>query len=143
MKKYLSWKRKIINKLEKKQIKYNFDLQLVNNINANGCVILFDKKYLIFINEKVDNKLLPLVILHEIGHIKFKTLLKNPKKYSYWRETLSNIYAISNLLFLFNFIQKLKILFLTIVSEDKLYNFFVNNNKLGGNYIYEWISNNQ
>lgn len=143
MNKSLFWKKnKLINKFQNLQKKYKFKIELVDNLTANACIINFDKEFLIFINKNISKNLVPLVILHEIGHIKFKTLSNNPKKYSYLKETTANLYAIYNLLYLFNIKEKLKLVYLTIKSEKELYKFFNKKNYLGGNFIYEHLLNN-
>lgn len=143
MNKSISWKKnKIISKLTKMQNKYGFDIQIVDNLSANGCVIKFDTKYIIFINKNIPENILPLVIFHEIGHIKFNTISKNPKKYSYFNETMANFYAIYNLLFMFKLKEKIKIIYFTFKSENKLYHLFKKINTIGGKFLYEEIVKN-
>lgn len=140
MNKFTFWKKRIINKYDKISSKYNCEVQLVSNLPANACIIKLDKKYIIFVSEKLDMQILPLSIFHEFGHIKFNTINSNPQKYNYLNETLANLYAVSKLMFYFKSYQKLILLFFVIFSEKRLYEYFKNNNVLGGEYIYEKIS---
>ena len=140
MNKFIYWRKKILKKITCFLIKYNCDIQFVNNLTANACVIKFEKKYIIFISNKVDKNLYPIIFFHEIGHIIFKTINTDPKKYHYISETISNIYAICQLCFIFKFHQNVKMLFWAIFSERKLYDYFKKVNMVGGDFIYENFS---
>ncbi len=143
MSKYIFWKKKIINKINKLSTKYDCEIQVVSSLQANACVVKIGKKYFIFVSEKIEKKILPLTLFHEFGHIKFNTINTCPQKYNYFNEMLSNLYAFFKLSFQFSFHQKLKLLTLTIFSEKKLYEYFKTNNILGGDYIYEKIFTNK
>ena len=139
MNKYLSYENRIIKKVFSLSEKYKCSFQYVDNIPANACIIHFEDSYIIFISKRLNKKLLPLTILHEFGHIYFKTIKTNPKKYNYFVELLSNIYAINKLLFMFPIMEKIKILLLTFISEKKLYKYYVENTKVEGELLYEKI----
>lgn len=141
MSRSLYWKKnKLISIFIKLKLKYKYKVQKVSGIPANACIIKYDEGYLIFVNEKIPSSIIPLVLLHEIGHIKFKTLNENPQKYSYFKETTANVYAIWHLLWLFEFKQKIKILYLTIVSEKRLYEYFKETNVVKGDFLYEELT---
>ena len=143
MNKYLYYENRIYNKIELLSKKYKCSIQFVNNIPANACIINFENRYLIFASNKLDKRLLPLTILHEFGHIRFKTIRNNPKKYNYFIELLSNLYAINKLIFMFPLSKKIILILLTFFREKSLYNYFINNTKVGGCDIYEKLSKNQ
>lgn len=138
MNKYLYWKRKkIITKIEYFQNKFNFKIQFVECLNANGCVINYEKKYFLFINKETNVNLLPLIIFHEIGHIKQNTIVNDPKKYIYFNEVKANLFAINNLKCIFNLLTYLELIILAIFSEKRLYKFFLKRNYIGGEFLYE------
>ena len=144
MNKSLYWKKnKLISTFAKLQKKYKYKVEKVSGMNANACVIKYDNEYLILINNTTPNSIMPLVVLHEIGHIKFRTLNEKPQKYSYFKETSANLYAVSKLLHIFKFKQKIKILYLTITSEKELYKYFKKNNTVKGDFLYEQFTKNE
>lgn len=142
MNKSISYEKKIVKKIKSITAKYKCDYQLVDNLNANGCILNFENKFIIFISNKLDHKLLPLTILHELGHIHFNTFRSNPKKYNYFIELLSNLYAANRLLFTFNIFKGIKLIILSFISEKKLYSYYINNTIMEGNEIYEQILKN-
>lgn len=141
MNKYLYYENKICKLIEKYNEKYNCAIQLVENLPANACILKYDNKHLIFVSKRLDKKLLPLTILHEFGHIHFKTIRKDPKKYNYFIELLSNIYAINRLFFSFSLGNRIILFFLLFTSEKKLYNYYLKNTKIGGEHLYEQLFN--
>lgn len=143
MNRYISYENRIYEKIKRLMDKYNCSIQFVDKLSANACVIKFDEKYLIFVSNMLDKKILPLSLLHEIGHIHYKTIRDNPKKYNYFIELLSNLYAINRLMFSFPFVKRVKLLILAFYKETNLYNYYVNNTKIGGNIIYGKISKNK
>ncbi len=143
MNKYLYYENKIYDKIELLSKKYECSIQFVSNIPANACIINFENRYLIFVSNKLDKRLLPLTILHEFGHIRFKTIRNNPKKYNYFIELLSNLYAINKLIFMFPLPKKIILILLTFFREKSLYNYFIKNTKVGGSKIYEKLSKNK
>ena len=143
MSKSLYYENKIVSKIETLSSKYNCSLQLVDKLQANACIINYDNKFIIFVSEKLERKLLPLTLLHEFGHIYFKTFRHNPKKYNYFIELLSNLYAIRKLSFCFPLHKRIVLRLLSIISEEKLYVYYKKHTQIGGNIIYEQIFKNQ
>ena len=143
MNKYLYYENKVCFIIESLSKKYNCSIQIADNTFSNACIISLDNRYIVFVSSKLDKRLLPLTILHEFGHIYYKTIKKNPKKYNYFSETLSNFYAIKKLLFSFPFYKRIILIFLTFFSEKKLYKYFINNTNMGGNVIYEKLFTNE
>lgn len=137
MNKYIYWKNVINNELSNQFKNYNCVVQFDDNVNGNAYLVKYEKKHIIFVSSRINKKLYPLVLFHELGHLKFNTLNSNPKEYNYITETLSNLYALFHLLFLFKFKQKIIMIILAIISERKLYNYFAKNNAIGGDFIYE------
>ena len=142
MNKYLSYENRIINSISHLCQKWECQLQFVPNLPANACIVRYDNRYIIFISDKLDKRLLPLSLFHEFGHIKYNTIKKNPKKNNYFIELISNLYAINRLLFIFPFHSKIMLIFLSFISEKKMYRYFVNKTKVGGKILYEKIFKN-
>ena len=143
MNKYLYYENEVCDLIKKLNEKYRSSIQLVDNLPANACVVNYENKYIIFVSNKLDKKLLPLTILHEFGHIYFNTIRSNPKKHNYFIELLSNLYAINKLLFIFPIYKRIILFLLSIFSEKKLYKYYIKNTCIGGKKLYEQILENK
>ena len=60
MSKFISWKKIVINEFYKLKNKYNCDVQFISNLHANACIIKLEEKYIIFVSNKLDKRILPL-----------------------------------------------------------------------------------
>lgn len=53
MNKFIYWRKKILKQIKCFLIKYNCDVQFVNNLTANACVIKFEKNILFLFQIKL------------------------------------------------------------------------------------------
>lgn len=111
---------------------YNLEIKFVkkNQLKANAAVIKLDDKNIILINECVPDKLLILVLFHEIAHIK-KGYLGD--KYISYNKKIERKVNYEALKMLQPFIPKYKYIILIInilKTEDRLYSKFFKLNNL-------------
>lgn len=112
--------------------KYNISIDYVeeNQVCANAAIIVYQKKYYIYISKKLEDRLLLLVFFHELAHIRTNTIDDNYIKYNTIKEMIANVYA---LIMIKPFIPKTDFyiyLVLAVLSEKLLFKRFAKKNNL-------------
>lgn len=111
---------------------YNIIIQYVDNkkVQANSAVIRFENANYIFINNNLPDRLLLLVFMHEVAHIKKGYLGEKYIKYNKKIEWKVNNEAIKMLRSFYPLSTYIILLFSLLISEEVLYSNFLKFNNL-------------